>query len=282
MKVRDLLRGLLLESGNDAAVTLAKGVAGSERAFVRLMNRRARRARARRTRTTRNPIGLDAPGAHSSARDLVELAPFLRTQAVLPAHRQAGRGHARVRRDAADVREPQHADPGGAVGQRRQDRPHAPAPATCSSARAASAASRSISAVLDEPSKGARNDDTVRLLQLRHGLVPAHHRRADRPAGRRERADPLPPRRRARARRSGRTAQRTVVPRRRRDLVTVVPRRIRARSRARSRSGARARRGRRAAGRPQDRDACRSWRAARSRPPAWRSAPNPGSRRRWA
>ena len=32
---RDLLRGLLLESGNDAAVTLAEGVAGSRSAFVR-------------------------------------------------------------------------------------------------------------------------------------------------------------------------------------------------------------------------------------------------------
>ena len=42
MRVSDLMRGLLLESGNDAAVTLAEGVSGSRKAFVREMNRRAR------------------------------------------------------------------------------------------------------------------------------------------------------------------------------------------------------------------------------------------------
>jgi serine-type D-Ala-D-Ala carboxypeptidase (penicillin-binding protein 5/6) len=79
MSVRDLLRGLLAESGNDAAMTLAEGVAGSERRFVRLMNRRARGLGLRNTRY-RNPIGLDEPGAYSSARDLVTLATLLRTK----------------------------------------------------------------------------------------------------------------------------------------------------------------------------------------------------------
>jgi serine-type D-Ala-D-Ala carboxypeptidase (penicillin-binding protein 5/6) len=79
MSVRDLLRGLLAESGNDAAMTLAEGVAGSERAFVRLMNRRARELGLRNSRY-RNPIGLDEPGAYSSARDLVTLARILRTK----------------------------------------------------------------------------------------------------------------------------------------------------------------------------------------------------------
>jgi D-alanyl-D-alanine carboxypeptidase (penicillin-binding protein 5/6) len=79
MSVRDLLRGLLAESGNDAAMTLAEGVAGSERRFVRLMNRRARELGLANTRY-RNPIGLDEPGAYSSARDLVTLATLLRTK----------------------------------------------------------------------------------------------------------------------------------------------------------------------------------------------------------
>jgi serine-type D-Ala-D-Ala carboxypeptidase (penicillin-binding protein 5/6) len=79
MTVRDLLQGLLAESGNDAAMTLAEGVAGSERAFVRLMNRRARELELKNTRY-RNPIGLDEPGAYSSARDLVKLATYLRTR----------------------------------------------------------------------------------------------------------------------------------------------------------------------------------------------------------
>jgi D-alanyl-D-alanine carboxypeptidase (penicillin-binding protein 5/6) len=79
MTVRDLLKGLLLESGNDAAMALAEGIAGSERAFVKQMNRRARELELANTRY-RNPIGLDEPGAYSSARDLVNLATYLRTK----------------------------------------------------------------------------------------------------------------------------------------------------------------------------------------------------------
>jgi D-alanyl-D-alanine carboxypeptidase (penicillin-binding protein 5/6) len=78
MKVSDLMRGLLLESGNDAATTLAEGVSGSRKAFVREMNRRARELGLKNTHYA-NPIGLDADGNYSSARDLVTLATVLRT-----------------------------------------------------------------------------------------------------------------------------------------------------------------------------------------------------------
>src|SRR5207247_10767891 len=77
MTVRDLLRGLLLASGNDAAETLAVGIAGSKEAFVRLMNERARRLGLTATHFT-NPVGLDEPGNHSSASDLAKLALVLR------------------------------------------------------------------------------------------------------------------------------------------------------------------------------------------------------------
>jgi D-alanyl-D-alanine carboxypeptidase (penicillin-binding protein 5/6) len=78
MEVRDLLRGLLVQSGNDAAMALAVGVAGSERAFVRLMNARARELGLRDTHYA-NPIGLDEPGNYSTARELARLALVLRT-----------------------------------------------------------------------------------------------------------------------------------------------------------------------------------------------------------
>ncbi len=78
MKVSDLMRGLLVESGNDAAAALAKGVGGSEKRFVRLMNQRARQLGLKNTHY-QNPIGLDAAGNYSSARDLVTLATVLRT-----------------------------------------------------------------------------------------------------------------------------------------------------------------------------------------------------------
>jgi D-alanyl-D-alanine carboxypeptidase (penicillin-binding protein 5/6) len=73
LPVRDLLTALMVASGNDAAVTLAEGVAGSQAAFVARMNRRARELGLTSTRFA-NPHGLDARGHHSSVRDLVRLA----------------------------------------------------------------------------------------------------------------------------------------------------------------------------------------------------------------
>jgi D-alanyl-D-alanine carboxypeptidase (penicillin-binding protein 5/6) len=77
ISVRDLLYGLLLASGNDAAVALAEGVTGSVPAFVREMNGAARRLGLKDT-SYANPIGLDAPGNYSSPRDLARLSLRLR------------------------------------------------------------------------------------------------------------------------------------------------------------------------------------------------------------
>ena len=56
MTVADLLEALLLESANDAAVTLARGVSGTTARFVDAMNRRAARSGST-TRATRTPLG---------------------------------------------------------------------------------------------------------------------------------------------------------------------------------------------------------------------------------
>jgi serine-type D-Ala-D-Ala carboxypeptidase (penicillin-binding protein 5/6) len=77
MTVADLLRGMLIESANDAAATLAARVSGSESAFVKAMNVRAQQLGLKDTHYE-NPIGLDAPGNYSSARDLVRLTLRLR------------------------------------------------------------------------------------------------------------------------------------------------------------------------------------------------------------
>lgn len=71
--VRQALRGLLIESANDAALTLAVAVAGSERAFVRQMNRRALQLGLTDTRYL-NSRGSDQAGQYMSARDLATLA----------------------------------------------------------------------------------------------------------------------------------------------------------------------------------------------------------------
>ena len=72
VSVRDLLYGLILRSGNDAAYDLARAAAGSERAFVRQMNLRAAALGLSDTHYA-NPIGLDQRGNYSSARDLTTL-----------------------------------------------------------------------------------------------------------------------------------------------------------------------------------------------------------------
>jgi D-alanyl-D-alanine carboxypeptidase (penicillin-binding protein 5/6) len=77
LSTADLLRALLLASANEAAATLAVTVGGSERRFVRLMNRRAHRLGLTDTQYA-TPIGLDRAGNHSSARDLVKLTLILR------------------------------------------------------------------------------------------------------------------------------------------------------------------------------------------------------------
>jgi len=77
LSVRDLLYALLLESANDAAVTLADGVSGSVPKFVREMNRTAAALGLIDTRYE-NPIGLDSANNYSSASDLAELTLRLR------------------------------------------------------------------------------------------------------------------------------------------------------------------------------------------------------------
>jgi D-alanyl-D-alanine carboxypeptidase (penicillin-binding protein 5/6) len=76
LRVRDLLYALLLPSANDAAATIAVGVAGSEKRFVAEMNRAAASLGLEHTHYA-NPIGLDEAGNYSSARDLVTLAADL-------------------------------------------------------------------------------------------------------------------------------------------------------------------------------------------------------------
>lgn len=77
MSVADLLRGLLITSANDAAVTLAERIGHTRKGFVSMMNARAVALGLRNTHYA-NPVGLDAPGAYSTARDLATLALELR------------------------------------------------------------------------------------------------------------------------------------------------------------------------------------------------------------
>ncbi len=76
--LEDLLYGLMLPSGNDAALAIANYIAGSPEAFVALMNQRAQELGLKDTQY-KNPHGLDAPGHYSSAYDQAMLARFAMT-----------------------------------------------------------------------------------------------------------------------------------------------------------------------------------------------------------
>ncbi len=73
--VKELLYGLMLRSGNDAAVALAVHVAGSVESFAELMNRKASELTLRNTHFV-NPHGLSAKGHYTSAYDLAVIAAY--------------------------------------------------------------------------------------------------------------------------------------------------------------------------------------------------------------
>jgi D-alanyl-D-alanine carboxypeptidase (penicillin-binding protein 5/6) len=76
VSVDDLLSGLLIQSGNDAAVALAEAVAGSEGAFVQRMNETAASMGLKSTHFA-SPHGLPDPQTYSTARDLATLTARL-------------------------------------------------------------------------------------------------------------------------------------------------------------------------------------------------------------
>ena len=74
--VEDLLKGMIVQSGNDATVALAEGVGGSVERFVELMNQQAA-ALGMKSTSYRNPEGLTVAGHTTTARDLAVLATAL-------------------------------------------------------------------------------------------------------------------------------------------------------------------------------------------------------------
>ncbi len=76
VSVEDLLKGMIVQSGNDATIALAEGVGGSVERFVQMMNDQAKALGMQQTRY-KNPEGLTVPGHSTSVRDLSILATRL-------------------------------------------------------------------------------------------------------------------------------------------------------------------------------------------------------------
>lgn len=75
-RVEELLKGIIVQSGNDACIVLAEGIAGSEEGFVAMMNAMAKRLGMRNTHYT-NSTGLPDPKLFTTARDLTVLVKAL-------------------------------------------------------------------------------------------------------------------------------------------------------------------------------------------------------------
>lgn len=76
VKVEDLLKGMIVQSGNDACVALAEAIAGDEENFAQMMNREAQRLGMKGS-SFRNSSGLPDPQHYTTARDLATLAGAL-------------------------------------------------------------------------------------------------------------------------------------------------------------------------------------------------------------
>ena len=76
VSVEELLKGMIVQSGNDATVALAEGVGGTVEHFVEMMNAQAQ-ALGMKSTSYRNPEGLTAPGHRTTASDLGLLATRL-------------------------------------------------------------------------------------------------------------------------------------------------------------------------------------------------------------
>ena len=73
VKISDLMRGMVVQSGNDACVVLAEGLAGSEAAFVDQMNRKAKEIGLKNSHFA-NVDGLPNPDHWMTAHDLATVA----------------------------------------------------------------------------------------------------------------------------------------------------------------------------------------------------------------
>ena len=76
VKVEDLIKGMIVQSGNDACVALAELIAGNEENFAQMMNKEAQRLGMKGT-SFRNAAGLPDPNHYTTARDLCLLASAL-------------------------------------------------------------------------------------------------------------------------------------------------------------------------------------------------------------
>ena len=159
VKVSDLIRGIVIQSGNDASVAMAEFIAGDEQAFADIMNQVAKKLGMTRTHF-KNATGLPDEDHYTTAKDLSLLARALIRD--YPAHykiykekyfsyndiRQANRNSLLWRDDAIDGMKTGHTDAAG----------------FCLVASAEKAGMRLVSVVMGATSERARSTESQKLI----------------------------------------------------------------------------------------------------------------------
>ncbi|MDR1686934.1 MAG: serine hydrolase [Desulfovibrio sp.] len=186
VRLRDLLRGMAVASGNDAAVAAAQYVAGSEQAFVRLMNRKAKALGMTRS-VFKNVHGLPAQGQQSTARDLLAM-----TRGYLAAHPGAlGLFHSRPYLDLQSLRPNTHPLLGHVEGVDGLKTGYTASSGYNLITTARYRNTRLVSIVLGAPSKEVRLHEAGRLLRDAYARVDAAEAKK-KPAGSRKKTGKTP------------------------------------------------------------------------------------------
>ncbi|MEI8171678.1 MAG: D-alanyl-D-alanine carboxypeptidase family protein, partial [Rhodoferax sp.] len=178
--VEDLIKGMIVQSGNDATMALAEGVGGSAERFVQLMNEQAK-ALGMKSTGYKNPEGLTEAGHTTTARDLSILATRLMHDfpdyvayyaikkyryAGTPAANDSNRNLLLFRDPSVDGLKTGHTDAAGycLIATAKRDFPNLGATGAAAGSPAAMGSRRLLSIVLGASSENARANESQKLL----------------------------------------------------------------------------------------------------------------------
>ena len=178
--VEDLVKGMIVQSGNDAAMALAEGVGGTAERFVQLMNEQAR-ALGMKSTNYKNPDGLAEAGHTTTARDLSILAArlvrdfpdYVGYYAIkkyrypgTPAANDSNRNLLLFRDPSVDGLETGHTDAAGycLVATAKRDFASLGTPGLAAAAPGATGSRRLLSVVLGAASENSRANESQKLL----------------------------------------------------------------------------------------------------------------------
>jgi D-alanyl-D-alanine carboxypeptidase (penicillin-binding protein 5/6) len=178
--VEDLIQGMIVQSGNDATMTLAEGVGGTAEKFVQMMNEQAK-ALGMKSTGYKNPEGLTEAGHTTTARDLSVLATRLMADfpqyvgfyaikhyryTGTPVSNDNNRNLLLFRDPSVDGLKTGHTDAAGycMIATAKRDFPNLVTAGAASGTPAATGSRRLLSIVLGADSENARANESQKLL----------------------------------------------------------------------------------------------------------------------